>query len=387
MPCRLSITARRDILDKRKTKMLMESSTRGFVEERAFDPAKTPYEIDEKSFPADGSLEEQFAFLLRYSVLAPSSYNTQPWKFELLDEGIAVYADYTRRLPVADPGSRELLMGVGAAIFNLRVAATHFRFAHRVAYNHTGDSEQPIAFVSLFPAEATDLDESLNSLFPCITKRHTNRSSFLVTRIPEALLKNLRMLAEGSQVSLFLSTDGTVNQRVADLVAAADQKQQADSAYRGERAEWVRSNWSKMTDGMPSAALGIKGMTSVLAPWATKVLDLGRLRAAADKNLCVQAPGLMVMHGEDAVPVWLETGEVLQRLLLTLTRAGLQYSFFNMPIEVPELRTQLRGVLGLSSWPQLLLRIGYCFTEPVASPRRPIEEVIVQQGRTKPSFT
>lgn len=365
----------------------MESSTKGGVEERAFDPVKTPYQIDESSFPAEGSLEDQFAFLLRYAVLAPSSYNTQPWKFELLDEGIAVYADYTRRLPIVDPGSRELLMGVGAAIFNLRVAATHFRFAHRVDYNHAGGSEQPIAFVSLTPAMTIDADGSVDSLFPYITNRHTNRSPFLVTRIPDSLLKNLRVLAEGSQVSLFLSTDGAINQRVADLVAAADQAQQADSAYRVERAEWVRSNWSKMTDGMPGAALGIKGVTSVLAPWATKVLDLGRLRAAADKNLCVQAPGLMVMYGEDTVPVWLETGELLQRLLLTLTKAGLQYSFFNMPIEVPELRTQLRGVLGLSSWPQLLLRIGYCFEESVASPRRPVDEVITHHNRTRPSFT
>ena len=278
-------------------------------------------------------------------------------------------------------------MGVGAAIFNLRVAATHFRLGHRVDYNHSGDSEQPIALVTLFPAERADAAGSLEPLFPYIMKRHTNRNPFLVTRIPEAVLKNLRTLAEGSQVSLSLSTDGSINQQVADIVAMADHMQQSDSTYRSERAEWVHPNWSRRADGMPGAALGVKGVTSVLAPWATKILDLGKFRAEADKNSCVQAPGLMVVYGEDAVPVWLETGEVLQRLLLTITKEGLQCSFFNMPIEVPELRTRLRGVLGLSSWPQLLLRIGYCLTEPVVSPRRPVGAVIVRQERVKHLFT
>jgi hypothetical protein len=84
-----------------------------------------------------------------------------------------------------------------------------------------------------------------------------------------------------------------------------------------------------------------------------------------------------VLYGEDSIPVWIETGEALERLLLTVIRAGLQYSFFNMPIEIPELRTDLRRLLELPSWPQLLLRIGYCLTEPAGTPRRPVEDVLI----------
>ena len=74
---------------------------------------------------------------------------------------------------------------------------------------------------------------------------------------------------------------------------------------------------------------------------------------------------------------WVEVGELLERVLLTLTRNSVQFSFFNMLIEVPSLRTQLRSVLKISSWPQLLLRMGYCLTEPALSPRRPQEEMIM----------
>jgi len=358
----------------------------GEVMEMEFDPVKAPYRIDEQKFPVEGPLEEQFAFLIRYGILAPSSYNTQPWRFELWNDGIAVYADYTRRLPVADPGNRELLMGVGAAIFNLRVAATHFLFTSRVDVNQSDDSEQPIAFVSLTPSSPGRTPDPLESLFPSITKRHTNRNPFLMARVPEVVLKNLRALAEGTQVSLHVSTDGNLNQQVADLVSAADRVQLANPSIRQEQAEWVHPNWSKKTDGVPGAALGVKGVTSLFAPWATKALDLGRQRGAADRNLCTQAPGLVVLYSEDSVRHWLEVGQVLEHLLLTIVRDGLHYSFFNMPIEVPELRTRLRGGLGLSAWPQLLLRIGYCLAPPTPTPRRPVDDVLVRRGPTRPKI-
>ena len=76
------------------------------IEQNKFDPFKTPYEVDAQGFPWYDTLREQFTFLLRYSVLAPSSHNTQPWKFTLHEDGIGVFADYTRRLPVVDPGNR-----------------------------------------------------------------------------------------------------------------------------------------------------------------------------------------------------------------------------------------------------------------------------------------
>jgi hypothetical protein len=343
-----------------------------------FDPLVTPYKVDERDFPRAGSPEDQFRFLIRYAILAPSGYNTQPWKFAINREGIAVYADYTRRLPVADPGSRELLMSVGCAIMNLRVAAAHFAFDCRVDYNYSGDSERPLAFLGLSPRQSEIPQyDVFTRIFPAITKRRTNRNSFLVTRIPDSVLQTLRSLEEGSQISVFISTEGTANQQVAELVALADRQQRSDVSFRHELAEWTRTNWTRRSDGMPGAAFGAKGISAALTPWATKVIDLGKIRAANDRNLCALAPGLVVIYSEDSVPHWIEAGELLERFLLTIIKEGLQYSFFNMPIEIPELRTTLRGLLGLSAWPQLLLRIGFCLTEAAATPRRPIEDVIV----------
>jgi hypothetical protein len=158
----------------------------------------------------------------------------------------------------------------------------------------------------------------------------------------------------------------------------------ADPAFRSDLAEWVRPGWSTRADGIPGAALGARGIAAALSPWTTKVLDLSRLRAAADRNLCTEAPCLLVIAAEDAVPHWLDAGELLARVLLTIEREGLHCSYFNMPVQVPELRRDLRSMLQLSVWPQLLLRAGFCLTKPAPTPRRPVDEVLVNTRVSEP---
>jgi hypothetical protein len=187
----------------------------------------------------------------------------------------------------------------------------------------------------------------------------------------------LNEFAQSGSASIHISRDGAVNQRVADLVAAADVAQQSDPTFRKELADWIRPNYSQRPDGMTGVSLGVNDLLSVVEPWATKTLNLGKFRAARDKNLCLEAPGLVVLYSEDDVPQWLEVGELLERILLVLTKNSVQFGFFNMLIEVPALRMQLRSLLSLPSWPQLLLRIGYCLTDPAPSPRRPLSEVVI----------
>ncbi len=342
---------------------------------------KTPYDVREQDFPFGGPWVDQETFLLRYAILAPSTHNTQPWRFVLAGDGIEIFADYGRRLPIVDPGNRELLMSIGAAVFNLRVAASRFGVGCRVQYNRSGDSEGPLVSVALAPLLPRPApDPRLDSLFSSIPKRHTNRSPFLLSRIPSSVLREFQVLSGQAQPSLFISTDGKLNQQVGDLVATAERLQQGDPAARKDLAGWVRTDWTGRGDGIPGSALGVKGVASAIAPWAARAIDLSRIRAAADKNLCIEAPALIVVESEDATEQWLEAGELLERLLLTITREGLQCSYFNMAIQVPSVRLDLRDLLGLNSRPQLLLRVGYCLTEPVLSPRRPLDEVIIDRS-------
>lgn len=343
-----------------------------------YDPVNTPYDVHEADFPRNGSPEEQFAFLLRYVVLAPSTHNTQPWKFAVSREGIEIYGDYARRMPVVDPGNREMLMSIGAAVFNLRVAAAHFGVECHVEYNLSGDSERPLAFARLEPAlSRAGEDAGHEALFPFLAMRHTTRAPFLLTRIPASVLERLNAVGERSRASLRISTDGTLNAKIADLVAEAERAQLADQEFRKDLAGWIRPEGTEHDDGVTASALGLEGPASMLAPYITKSMNLSKIRAAQDKNLCVEAPALAVILGEDSVPHWLDAGEMLEHLLLTVVREGMHFSYFNLPIHVPEFRARIRGLLGSSTWPQLLLRIGYCLAMPPRTPRRPLDEVMI----------
>jgi hypothetical protein len=340
-----------------------------------YGPRVSPYELDSQGFPSAGTLREQAQFLLQFAVLAPSTRNTQPWLFGISEYGIEVYADYSRRLPVADPGNRELLMSVGAAIMNLRVAAARYGLSCRVHYDHSGGSDRPLATITLPGASEPSSEEAgLAQLFPAIPGRRTNRAPFLLSRIPAAVVRRLEATAEGHRATLHVSVDGALNEKVADLVAAADRVLQSDAEYRKDVSRWIRSGWTESADGITGEALGTAGLASVLAPWATRVLDLGRKRAAEDRNLCLAAPGLVTIAGEDSPPSLLDCGELLERALLTLALEGVHASYFNMPVQVSELRMRLRSLLGLSESPQVLLRIGYSFSEGPRTPRRAVED-------------
>ena len=60
------------------------------------------WNINEQEFP-QGDRKEQLRFLLNYSILSPSRYNRQPWKFKIVDdETVEFFLDLQRHLPVAD---------------------------------------------------------------------------------------------------------------------------------------------------------------------------------------------------------------------------------------------------------------------------------------------
>ena len=74
---------------------------------------------------------------------------------------------------------------------------------------------------------------------------------------------------------------------------------------------------------------------------------------------------------------WVRTGQVYERMALTLTSLNIKSAFLNQPIEVAALRGQFQHAIGLgTTLPQLLVRFGYADALP-RSVRRPVEQVII----------
>lgn len=76
--------------------------------------------------------------LVRYATLAPSSHNTQCWKFRLEADAISIWPDLSRRCPAVDPDDHHLFVSLGCAAENLIQAALANGLMGHVGFHAAG---------------------------------------------------------------------------------------------------------------------------------------------------------------------------------------------------------------------------------------------------------
>lgn len=308
--------------------------------------------------------------LVAAAAQAPSSHNTQPWRWVASpdDTRIDLYADRRQALPINDPRGRELVISCGAALFALRVAAAHAGTG-AVVTPFPSDDPDHLATVQLVGEPG---DES--ALYDAIAARHTHHGPFLRTSVPPMVLAALRAAAQAEGACLHVM-DALQRDSVAGLVAEADRVLWCDRGWRRELARWFRIRRSG--DGLPVSLAALVPTRFVVAH-----LDLGRRLGAADARLVEEAPAVVVLATHEDDPAdWLRAGQALERVLLVATRAGLSAAFENQPCEAsPAMRARLAAVLH-GHVPQMVARLGP--TEPARpTPRRPLR---VSAGRGVPA--
>jgi hypothetical protein len=341
---------------------------------QTYEPRITPWQIDDSDFYEIESFNDQVAFLLRYAILAPSAHNRQPWLFRITKEGVEVFADYSQRLPASDPEDRELVLSVGAAITNLRVAAAWFGFETTVTYQHRPEQSVPIA--SVFIRETSLPDAKLAALFPAIRRRHTTRAPFT-----DAPIATDSIAAICDVLDAFPETLHALRQQhqsaVAELITTADRELMARPAIRAELADHLRPPGGTERDGLTTDALGMNAPLSI-SSWVVRNINLGPLQAERDRERLGKSAVLVVVTAEDDRTSLIRAGEVLEVLLLTITMQGVHYAFVNQPVEVPELRSRLQSLVLTPAPPQLMLCIGTAGEIPRPAPRRPLEAVVIR---------
>lgn len=155
--------------------------------------------------------------LIRRAVLAPSSHNTQPWRFRISAQAIDLYADRSRALPVNDPADRELTISCGCALFNLQLAAAAEGLPARVEL--LPDAGQPdwLAHVELSGREHPDSE--LAGLAAAIEQRRTCRQPFAPHCPDRSRVERLLHAVEAEGVRAQEVTDDGMRRQLADLVA------------------------------------------------------------------------------------------------------------------------------------------------------------------------
>jgi len=326
-----------------------------------------PWTVDD-DYPDRGSAADKLEFLLRYAVLAPSSHNTQPWRFRPEGARVALLGDRARWLRVADPDQRELEVSLGCALENLRIAARHFGEELEVEVLAQPQPDGSVALLALAPPVGGRPRGEEHGLFEAIRDRRTNRRVYRDE--PLAAEDFVHLCDAGEEgAGVFLTGDAAIRRRVDELSVRADVLQFADPAWREELGHWIGAG-----------AFEMPWLVARMAKLAVTWLDLGRGTSRRDGELldCAPAVGVVATPGADDLPARLRAGGVFERLWLRATTLGLALQPMNQILQVAELK---RAVVDLlpegSGTPQVAFRVGHAEAVDEPSPRRPAEDVLV----------
>lgn len=318
------------------------------------------------------------AHVLHCATLAPSSHNSQPWRFVLGDNKIILCADRLRSLPVVDPFDRELIISCGAALFNLRVALASQGIGYAITLFPSSIDPDVLADVRLLRDRVTG--EELKSMASAIGLRVTTRKPFSLRAVDVSIERALIHAGETEGVDVVCISASAPRNAIADLIAEADRRQFNDPRFRRELAKWIHP--ARTYDGMPAYSAGIGLLLDFATPLvasAIRTFDVGGGVAATHRELVAGSPLLVgIATGVDDAQAWLASGQALERILLYATSQGLCTSYLNQPIELEDMRGELGSLLGLprSHYPQLLLRTGHGIPA-THTQRRPLREVVI----------
>lgn len=311
--------------------------------------------------------------LVRYATLAPSSHNTQCWKFALNSTGqaISVQPDLARVCPAVDPDLHHVFVSLGCATENL----TQATLAHGLKGDVLFDPATDAVRVSLSPTAAQSSD-----LFKAIPQRQNTRGDYDAKPLTKTELALLERAGSSDSVRLLLLTEQTAMAQVLDVIVQANTAQMADPAFVKELKTWMRFNGQdavRTRDGLYSAA---SGNPNVPAWIGERLFDWFYTPKSENDKLVRQvrsSAGIAVFVGQAADKArWVEVGRCYERFALQATALGIRNAMLNQPVEVAALRPQLATALGLGGQrPDLVVRFGRSPTLP-RSLRRPVAAVL-----------
>jgi nitroreductase len=319
--------------------------------------------------------DERVRSLVHDATAAPSMHNAQPWRFRYLRHArtFELRADFERTMPHADPDTRGLHLGCGAALLNLRVATVHEGWHPETALLPDLADRAHLASVRL--AGHADGERELGALHPAIHQRHSSRNPFEERQIPEPVREALCAAARAEEVTLTFPTSWHLRE-VLELFLEAEARNLTDPGSDQDLARWTVGDDLRVgaaDEGVPSYAYGPRkrGGKAPMRDFAGSRQVAGRHAADFEQN-----PQLaLVSTVHDRPEDWLRAGQAMERVLLLATLHGLSSSFATQPLEWTDLRWPLRDPSTGTGFTQVVLRLGYGPGGPGA-PRRPVSQVL-----------
>jgi len=189
--------------------------------------------------------------LVRYATLAPSSHNTQCWKFRLEDNAISILPDLSRRCPAVDPDDHHLFVSLGCAAENLVQAALANGLRGHAGLDATCGNLLRVALEPTNPVAST--------LFQAIPERQSTRGEYDGRPLARQELELLERAGNGHGVQVIMLTERQAMEKVLEYVVQGNTAQINDHAFVAELKQWIRFSGDEAVrtgDGLYAASSG-----------------------------------------------------------------------------------------------------------------------------------
>lgn len=326
--------------------------------------------------------------MISWAILAPNPHNRQPWLVDLRKEGeIALYCDRERLLPETDPYSRQILIGHGAFLGLLEIAASADGYALDIDILPEGPFDdraldgRPVARIAL----RRDSERKRDPLFDAIPIRRSTKTPYDPRPVGAADLAALATAVGASPARFGSSSEAS---RVEALRAIADEAYRVEYVTPRTLKESIdlmrigADEIARHPDGLRmhgmdvwwGRALGIIDKQKIMTP-GTMAYDIG-LNGYAKVFAATPSWGWLVTD-DNTRGTQIETGRAYARLDLAAATAGVAIHPASQALqeypEVAGLYDRLHATLSVAQPAriQMLVRLGHA-EKPVPTARRPI---------------
>jgi hypothetical protein len=320
--------------------------------------------------------EEIVTRVVARSVWAPSVHNTQPWWFTADGPRLCLYADPGRRLAVADPDGREMMISCGAALFTIRLALRSLGYIPQTLV--LPDPGQPTLVAQVSWRDRAAPGELERRLSGHVLIRRTHRGAFDPEPLPANALAALHDAATRQGTALRIVADDGWRAALAAAVQAAEHQLRRDGERLHELARWTPAPGSARCDGVPATSYPARAeRTLPYFPGRDFARGHGWGMPPISPATAHRVAGVVALltTAADRPEDWVRVGQALQRIALTASVYGAAVALHSQPLELPWLRGFLRAQLSDGAYPHLIVRVGLV-TQVSLSVRRDLGDVL-----------
>ena len=296
----------------------------------------------EKEFPFQNEVPEQIRFLLEAATRAPSTHNSQPWRFQIESNRLFVYRDVRIGLPQSDSVNRYAYISIGFLLHHIVSLGTWLSMEPRLVLLTEKDCVAEITF-------STATKGDISPLIEAIFKRKNRRGVFEMKAIPRDVLASATHMgiSDLSLPEIKIITDHEKMSRVADATATVMRRVYARVLFRREMSKWITPTGSLRRDGIPGYSLNQSTVMSWILPTIIRFVNMGKVLAGLNKTSIASAPAAFGFGAPDNPSGWVSVGYAASHAALTLVANGFDYSVFVASIEYDDTRKLVGDVFGL----------------------------------------